>query len=73
MSIRTFQDADGRLWRGWATMPAKPELLVPEFAGGWLTFRSGGEKYRLALIPPSWETAPEDRLDLLRRAALPAE
>jgi hypothetical protein len=34
----------------------------PDLADGWLCFRAGGEKRRLAPIPDGWESLTDERL-----------
>ena len=38
---------------------------------GWVAFECGSELRRLYPVPSGWEGLPEERLDLLRRIALP--
>jgi hypothetical protein len=43
--------------------------VSPEYAGGWLTFESPGERRRLAPIPSDWEfTAREQMTEWCARA-----
>lgn len=44
---------------------------VGDVQAGWLAFESEAEKRRFYPVPPDWETMPEARLDLLRRAGQP--
>jgi len=45
------------------------EDLLPELAGGWLSFEYGSERRRLAPIPHGWETiGVEELVELCRRA-----
>jgi hypothetical protein len=68
MALREFEDASGRRWLVWDTVPAQVGALG-EFAGGWLTFDDGAERRRLAPVPEGWEAFPEPRLALLLRVA----
>jgi hypothetical protein len=61
----------------WSVVPA-PNAAVTldeEFRGGWLCFEKvdGGGRCRLTLTeaPAAWESLPDERLDLLRRVAMP--
>jgi hypothetical protein len=36
--------------------------LAPQLRHGWLAFRNGSERRRLAPIPDGWEQAPESEL-----------
>ena len=43
--------------------------MAPELRDGWLAFQTGHERWRLAPIPPGWETLTDEALvDLTRRA-----
>jgi hypothetical protein len=60
VAYREFVDDAGTLWRVWDTHPVAANTLrtvSPTYATGWLTFESGGERRRLAPIPPDWEIA----------------
>lgn len=59
MSIKIFEDPQGKRWQVWPVVPGRPvdfqSHLHPSLANGWLTFESiKGEKRRLAPIPPGW-------------------
>src|SRR5829696_1349159 len=43
--------------------------LPGDFAAGWLCFASGGEKRRLAPLPPNWEQADDATLEEWLHAA----
>ena len=45
---------------------------VRDLLGGWLCFESATEKRRLPPIPRNWESASEERLNLLCRVATEA-
>jgi hypothetical protein len=64
-----FVDSDGVAWRVWNTVPTARTTLSGEFERGWLTFESATTLKRLAPIPPNWESAEPDRLELMCRAA----
>lgn len=68
MALREFTDESGRAWCAWDTRPTSAQVR-PEFADGWLTFESEGEKRRLSPVPDGWDTLPIDRLWLLLRTA----
>lgn len=77
MALRSFEDGEGKEWRVWSVVPA-PKAAVTldeEFRGGWLCFElaHGGERRRLSLneAPAGWESFSDERLDLLRRVAMP--
>ena len=44
---------------------------VGDVQRGWVAFEKGGELRRLYPVPPDWEGLAEERLDLLRRMAIP--
>lgn len=69
MAVREFVDSSGVKWRVWKTRPGRGEMLSGEFGHGWLTFESATSLRRCTPIPPGWETAPPDRLELLCRVA----
>jgi len=69
MPSREFMDSHGVAWRVWSTVPSGSSVRVTKFATGWLTFESASSLRRLAPLPPNWETAPMDRLELMCRAA----
>lgn len=78
MAHRVFQDLNGRIWQAWAVAPAEPEPsttgaeagqrrrirveLGPQWANGWLTFETPGEKRRLAPYPPGWSEFSDEVL-----------
>jgi hypothetical protein len=64
-----FVDSNGVTWRVWNTIPTARATLSGEFDRGWLTFESAVGLRRLAPIPPNWEAATPDRLELMCRAA----
>lgn len=43
--------------------------LAPQLRHGWLAFRNGDERRRLAPIPDGWEEASEEELERHCRAA----
>lgn len=48
------------------SLPAASErrlAVTPALQGGWLAFRAGDERRRLAPIPPGWECAPDEVLN----------
>ena len=45
--------------------------LAPRLRHGWLAFRGGEERRRLAPIPPDWEQATEEELERYCRSADP--
>jgi hypothetical protein len=53
----------------WATTPRAGVVYGETLKGGWLTFESATSRRRLAPIPPGWEEAPLERLQLMCRAA----
>lgn len=70
MAIREFTDSKGVAWRVWCTTPDEGSPLAPYYPGGWLTFDCGSETLRRLSPPPAnWETAPDDRLQLMCRVA----
>jgi hypothetical protein len=69
MAVREFVDSSGVKWRVWKTRPSRGEMLSGEFEHGWLTFESATSLRRCTPIPPGWETALPDRLELLCRVA----
>lgn len=78
MAYREFFDSDGQAWRVWSTVPVAGSRLRGGFDQGWLTFECTTPNVdhplrRLCPIPPDWETAPENRLDLMCRAAVEVE
>jgi len=73
MAYREFVDSKGVSWRVWSTVPLAGTRLRGGFDQGWLTFESTGADQtvlrRLVPIPPEWESAPDDRLELMCRTA----
>ena len=72
MAILEFVDSNAVKWRVWNTVPSSRGSLSGEFEQGWLTFESDVGRRRLAPIPPNWEAAAPDRLELMCRAATDA-
>lgn len=82
MSVREFEDAEGRRWRAWNINPDSihpqtkaEDYLADCYQSGWIVFETfdGREKRRLCPYPTGWETVPEARLrELLARAELAA-
>ena len=71
MALREFNDADGRRWTVWSTVPAWRDGVPEELQAGWLTFECEGRRKRLAPIPRNWEDASVERLQLYCAAAEP--
>jgi hypothetical protein len=74
MAYREFVDSSGQSWRVWSTVPSMGSRLRGGFDQGWLTFeRINADRdlplRRLVPIPADWESAPEDRLELMCRSA----
>jgi hypothetical protein len=69
MPIRDFTDSAGVDWRVWDTVPWPKAVYDERLKGGWLTFQSGVVRKRLAPIPPGWEEATPERLELMCRVA----
>jgi hypothetical protein len=69
MASRKFRDRAGVEWHVWSTVPSRGSVLGAEFGHGWLTFESVSARRRLAPIPPDWEQASDERLELFCRAA----
>jgi hypothetical protein len=69
---RSFVDRDGVRWEVWQTTPGAPKFVAEELASGWLTFSSATGRRRLYPIPKNWKEAPDERLELMCRAAEPA-
>lgn len=42
-----------------------------DLQAGWLAFESVSEKRRFYPVPTDWQSCPDERLDLIRRAAQP--
>ena len=78
MAHRVFQDLNGRIWQAWSVAPADLDLrptnveagvrkrmrvdLGPQWANGWLTFETPGEKRRLAPYPSGWSEFSDEVL-----------
>jgi hypothetical protein len=73
MAYREFVDSKGVAWRVWSTVPIAGTRLRGGFDQGWLTFESTSSDEttlrRLVPIPPDWESAPDNRLELMCRSA----
>jgi hypothetical protein len=70
MPILEFIDSTGVAWRVWNTVPSARTTLSGEFERGWLTFESPtGALRRLAPVPPDWDSAEPEKLELMCRAA----
>ena len=70
MPILEFIDSTGVAWRVWNTTPSARTTLSGEFERGWLTFESPtGTLRRLAPVPPDWDSAEPEKLELMCRAA----
>lgn len=66
-----FIDREGRRWEVWNMMPTNAALIARALSRGWLTFASDGIRRRLYPVPPGWEQASAERLDLMCRASEP--
>jgi hypothetical protein len=67
ISIRIFRDELNREWEVRAVREDLTErrmrlLPRPELANGWLLFRLGEERRRLAPLPPGWFVASDVQL-----------
>jgi hypothetical protein len=73
MAYREFVDSKGISWRVWSTVPMAGTRLRNGFDQGWLTFESTSPTQavlrRLVPIPSDWESAPDDRLEVMCRSA----
>lgn len=73
MPLRTFAARDGTTWSVWRiqSSTASDALGMPR---SWLMFQNeaGGERRRLVEYPASWQSLPDERLELLCRVAVPA-
>ena len=74
MAYREFVDSSGESWRVWSTVPSTGSRLRGGFDQGWLTFeRINADRSlplrRLVPIPADWESASDERLDLMCRSA----
>lgn len=71
MATREFRDNSARAWTVWAVRPTggsatgRRTPLQAEFAAGWLTCETEGEKRRIAPIPKGWETMSDAELAAL--------
>lgn len=80
MGLREFTDETGRRWRVWDIRPeqmhaaTRAEDHLQSVINGWLAFEpaGGGEKRRLAPIPPRWDSATEAELESMLKRAEPA-
>jgi hypothetical protein len=77
MAYREFQDEAGRVWEAWDVQPTLSQLDLTRQAlalpfilkEGWLAFRHGTERRRVAPIPLNWaELAEQEMRALLARA-----
>lgn len=72
MAHRTFTDLTGRTWQVWSTRPGPRSKVAPELREGWLTFEAaGGEKKRVAPVPPGWENTSELELRRMLESGTP--
>lgn len=70
MAHREFIDSAGRIWEAWDVSPSinprtgttRAPSLSPSLQLGWIAFRSGSERRRLAPTIPHWESLPDERL-----------
>ena len=67
ISVRIFRDELNREWEVRAVRENLTErrmrlLPRPELANGWLLFRLGEERRRLAPLPPGWFVATDVQL-----------
>ena len=78
MSVREFEDEDGRRWRAWNINPDSihpqtkaEDYLADCYQSGWIVFETfdGREKRRLCPYPTGWETVPDARLRELLASA----
>ena len=71
VATREFTDKSARAWTVWAVHPTagatagRRATLEAEFAAGWLTCETAGEKRRIAPIPKGWESMPDAELEAL--------
>lgn len=72
MALRTFLADDGSQWTVWSIRKGSAATLVAAPAE-WLAFQNEDctERRRLFDVPSGWDELPDERLDLLRRAAEP--
>ena len=79
MATRSFTDPAGVEWLIWHVTPGQHtrrpgrsvSTLPDELVDGWLCFESSAGKCRFYPVPPDWETLADDKLEILRRAAVP--
>ena len=64
--VLLYRGADRRVSTDRRNQPSKPEL-----SEGWLVFEGGGERRRLAPIPPGWEVRSDADLERLCGRAQP--
>jgi hypothetical protein len=70
MATREFTDRNGAAWRVWSTVPAADSPLARYYPDGWLTFDCGTSTLRrMSPVPPNWDTASDERLQLMCKAA----
>lgn len=73
MAYREFIDSKGVSWRVWSTVPMAGTRLRGGFDQGWLTFESTNSNEtilrRLVPLPAEWESADDQRLELMCRSA----
>jgi len=82
VSLRYFEDVDGRHWQAWAVRPGAQVSVTQHLntptggvdAEGWLAFQCDetGERRRLRPAPDSWEEAPPSALRAWCEEAQPA-
>lgn len=74
MGLRTFVASDGSSWTVW-NVQTNIVSSIPGSPSEWLAFQNdeSTERRRLLDIPEGWEELSEERLDLLRRIAVPAK
>ena len=73
MGLRTFKDAEGKVWRVWHVVPQSDVLRAssPGMAAGWLCFENDGDKRRLAEPPETWKDATDEELCAMLGQAAP--
>jgi hypothetical protein len=71
--MRTFAASDGSKWTAWDVQSATPPP-IPGMPTAWLAFQNedATERRRLFDFPEHWDELPDERLELLRRMAVPA-
>lgn len=70
VATREFTDKSARRWTVWAVHPTtvakgRHVAVQAEFARGWLTCETPGEKRRIAPIPAGWESMSDAELETL--------